>query len=227
MECVHWINPPWYDEMADNKPYQYACARELGLPVPRTLVTNRPEDLVKFHAECRGEIIVKQLSEVCLVDAESAGAEDDIRAYGFFTNVVELRHLNNLAEIMVTPCLFQEHIRKQADIRVTVVGGEVFAALIDSQGDERTRTDFRHNPHLPVRRFELPGDVQQKLLSLLKRWRIQFAACDFALSEQGELVFLEANVVGNWLWIEGALGMPVSKTIAKQLDAACRKRSQS
>ena len=220
LENHYWMNPPWYDEMADNKPYQMECARNIGLAVPKTLVTNDADTFRRFYEECNRNVIIKQLSEICLIDdSELKNQEHDIdpTAYGFYTNRVLPEHFDNIDEIVLTPCLFQDHIAKKADIRVTVVGDKVFSALIDSQNDQESRVDFRLKPDLPVYHFELPLTVARKLLKLIHSWNLEFAACDFVLTPEEELVFIEANVEGNWLWIEHELGLAISGTIAERL----------
>ncbi|HYU74616.1 MAG TPA: hypothetical protein VEL31_18255 [Ktedonobacteraceae bacterium] len=42
-----------------------------------------------------------------------------------------------------TTHLFQEYLPKRLDVRVVVIGRQVFAAEIHSQHSERTRLDFR------------------------------------------------------------------------------------
>jgi hypothetical protein len=48
-----WINPPREDEAAHRKPYQWTLARAVGLALPRTLVTSRP-DRARAFAEALG-----------------------------------------------------------------------------------------------------------------------------------------------------------------------------
>ena len=222
LENHYWMNPPWYDEMADNKPYQMECARNIGLDVPKTLVTNDSAAFLSFYEECKQDVIIKQLSEICLIDDselenQESGVDADATAYGFYTNRVLPEHLDKVDETLTTPCLFQEHITKKADIRVTIVGNKVFSALIDSQGHQESRIDFRLKPDLPIHHFELPGSISQKLLKLIHGWNLEFAACDFVLKSEDELVFIEANVEGNWLWIEHELDLPISGAIAGRL----------
>jgi len=216
------MNPPWYDEMADNKPYQMECARSIGLTVPETLVTNDAGAFLSFYEKCKRDVIIKQLSEICLIDDselqnQKYGVDAGETAYGFYTNKVLPEHLDKIEEILTTPCLFQEQIVKKADIRVTVVGDKVFSALIDSQGEEESKIDFRLKPDLPIDHFALPGPISRKLLKLIHGWHLSFAACDFILTPDDELVFIEANVEGNWLWIEHELDLPISRTIAEKL----------
>jgi hypothetical protein len=39
-----WVNDPQLDELAHHKPYQLAVAAEVGLPTPRTVITNDPDE---------------------------------------------------------------------------------------------------------------------------------------------------------------------------------------
>src|SRR5688572_19263579 len=43
-----WVNPRAADDTAHHKPYQWAIADDLGLSLPRTLVTNKPEEAREF-----------------------------------------------------------------------------------------------------------------------------------------------------------------------------------
>jgi glutathione synthase/RimK-type ligase-like ATP-grasp enzyme len=113
--------------------------------------------------------------------------------------------------------MFQEFIPKKADIRSTVIRGEIFSALIKSQDYKESIVDFRKKLDIPMEKYFLPEEVKLKLLRFLEILNLEFAACDFALTEDNELVFFEANVSGNWLWIEDALTFPISETIAKIL----------
>ncbi|HEV7889691.1 MAG TPA: hypothetical protein VGP08_03585, partial [Pyrinomonadaceae bacterium] len=47
---------------AEQKPLQLRVARELGLEVPRTLVTNDPAAVREFYEACGGRLIAKMLS---------------------------------------------------------------------------------------------------------------------------------------------------------------------
>ena len=222
LEHRYWMNLPWYDQMAENKPYQMQCASNIGLAVPKTLVTNDCEAFKRFYEQCNGEVIIKQLSEICLIDDseltnQEESNEADVKAYGFYTKRVRPEHFEKIEEIVSTPCLFQEHIPKKADIRVTVVGDQLFSAWIDSQSHQDSRIDFRQKADLPIHHFRLPESVAGRLLDLIHSWHLEFAACDFVLTPKGELVFLEANVEGNWLWIEHELELPISECIVDNL----------
>ena len=214
----HWVNNPWHDEMADNKPYQVACAAKIGIEIPPTLVTDDPGRLRAFYRQCDGRLVIKQLSEISLVDDREMKQEiDDPQVYGFYTERVLPQHIDQAESIIGTPCLFQQEIEKAADIRVTVIGERVFAHRIDSQIKTNSQTDFRKEPTLPISAYQLPETAVKKLLQLLRYWSVEFAACDYVLSVEEELIFIEANVAGNWLWLEESEDSAIAESIANHL----------
>jgi glutathione synthase/RimK-type ligase-like ATP-grasp enzyme len=221
LEDHYWMNPPWCDEMADNKLYQQHCAHQEGFKIPQSLTTNNPETFIQFYNNCNHDVIIKQLSEISLIDDSELLSQTDEtqpgKAYGFYTNKINNSFLDKIEDIKYAPCLFQKHIHKQADIRTTYIDGEVFSAKINSQIHEKTKTDFRHIVNLPLEKYSLPKTLHALLRSLLERWGIRFAACDFILTENDELIFIEANVAGNWLWIEETLKLEITKSIANHL----------
>lgn len=217
-----WVNFPWYDELYDDKIFQIECGKLAGFKIPRTLVTNNPKKFMQFYMKCNENVIIKQLSEICLIEeVRTLNKKENViesTAYGFYTKKILPEHLKNIDEIVSTPCLFQEHIEKKADIRATVVGGKIFSAYIDSQSSKNSVVDFRQNLNLPLRKFELPLKIEQKLIRMINSWGLKFAACDFILDKNNNFLFLEANVEGNWLWIEDELELGITNEIFNLLN---------
>ena len=110
-------------------------------------------------------------------------------------------------------------MEKSSDIRVTVVGDEVFAAEILSQNRESSRVDWRatDDRNLEHRVHELPSTLIRRCRRLVSHLGISFGAIDFALKKDGTYVFFEINPNGEWLWIEDLLKMPISDRIAAWL----------
>lgn len=226
MRCLRsrfWINEPWLEEPVDSKMFQAMEAIRFGLPIPETLATTDPDEAVDFHRRMSGRVVIKQLSEVSLVDA-AGGADGAPIVHGFFTEPVPEEVLRSAAaEIRNAPCLLQERVEKAADLRITVVGDRIFGHRIRSQDDPAAREDFRRGLGLPHSTCELAAPIADRLRAMLRSWGIHFAACDFVERLDGEVVFLEANVTGNWLWLEGPGEFPIVDSIVADLAAAAER----
>ncbi len=213
LDDCFWMNPPWLEDRVDNKMLQGRDAKRFGLNIPKTLVTNDEETARKFVESCHGGTVIKQLSEIGLIDDST----ETIETYGFYTSLVTDEALEHLNEVTSAPCLFQEAIPKKADIRVTVVGDRIFAHAIDSQSKPTSITDFRKEVDLPSEKFAFPENTGRALRGMLQSWGMVFAACDFALTPDDRLIFFEANVTGNWLWLEDRENHPILDEIVRSL----------
>ncbi|MFP3802981.1 hypothetical protein SB764_42850, partial [Paraburkholderia sp. SIMBA_027] len=84
-----------------------------------------------------------------------------------------------------------EHIKKKGDLRITVVGDNVFAALIHSQDSEDSKVDWRFSQNgLKHSIYTLPVEISTKCINLVKFLNLNFGAIDLILNEYGEYVFL-------------------------------------
>lgn len=213
-----WINNPFAEDRADNKILQYKMAKAAGLQIPPTLITNSPDEFIAFYNLCKGDVIIKQLSDVCLIEEiHFINAENlpDSRGLGFYTQ--EVKSLNHVREIAATPCHFQKKIPKKSELRVNVIGAECFAWRIYSQVEDKSRLDFRLGENLNCQRVKLSNEYKNRLVSFVKSLGIIFAAIDIIETPDDELIFLEANVNGNWLWLEQPGQSLVAEKLAEML----------
>src|SRR6185295_16367444 len=118
-----------------------------------------------------------------------------------------------------SPLILQEYVPKHVELRVTVVGGEIFPAEIESQGSARSRDDWRRYDlaRTPYRRHTLPADVAERLLGVVRAFGLCYGAIDLVLTPDGRYVFLELNGNGQWLWIEDLTQMPIADAITSVL----------
>jgi len=208
---VEWMSHPVNIQHAESKIYQLSVARSLGLAVPDTLISNDPERIKGFFKKKEGEIVAKPLR---------LGYFDyGDRQTGVFTNRVSADDLVEDEPLRMAPVIYQELLTKLFDIRVTVVGQQVFAAAIDSQSEPSAALDWRRtdNENLPHYAHDLPASVQDACLSYMAALGLNFGALDFVLTPRNEYVFLEVNPNGQWVWIEEKLGFPISEAIATWL----------
>ncbi len=209
-----WIGYPHKLRQAESKIFNLKLASELGFYIPKTLVTNQPEEAKRFFEECQGNLINKVLGR---------GQVEYFKDYFFvYTHRITAGDLDHLNEIAYAPCLFQEYIPKRIEIRVTVVGSRVFACEIHSQENQRTVDDWRHYNFDDLKDVkhlvhELPLEIQDKCLRMVNHFGLNFATFDLVLTPDGKYVFLEMNPNGQWLWIEDLTGLPISEAITDLL----------
>ena len=206
-----WLSYPQAIWLAERKPYQLAIAAQLGFTVPRTIVTNDEGAVKGFALENR--LVAKAVSSGYIKDTDGNRA--------IFTSALAPGDIEDLSGLVLAPVIFQEKVPKSSDIRVTVVGNEVFATEILSQGRESSNVDWRatDDPDLEHRPHELPSPLARQCLSLVSNLNLAFGALDFALTPGGTYVFFEINPNGEWLWLEDQLGLPISDRIAAWLCA--------
>ncbi|GHE37244.1 ATP-grasp ribosomal peptide maturase [Streptosporangium violaceochromogenes] len=202
LPCAY-VSHPWAIAAAEHKPVQLATARRLGFDVPATLVTNRVEDARAFAAE-HGPIVYKPLRAT---PCTGPGGEPAT----IWTTQVESDDLDDT--IGRAAHLFQACVKKTADLRVTVVGKQVFCVRIDSE-----LLDWRRDySRLSYTVIEPPSGLVDGCLAYLGEFGLRFGAFDFVLTEDDAPVFLECNPNGQWGWLEDATGLPIAAAIADLL----------
>jgi len=204
MEAL-WINSPARDAAASHKPYQLAIAQRLGLEIPQTMMTSDPEEARAFWRECDGDVIYKQF--IALPEAWS-----ETRKLGEAeTKVAD-------ETIRLAPVIFQRHVAAVADLRVTIIGDEVFAAAVDVRDldydvDVRLNLNAKHVAH------DLPDDIADKLRAMMRRLGLVYGAIDLRLTADGLYIFLEINPAGQFLYVEQQTGQPITAALAARLAA--------
>ena len=179
--------------------------------MPETLVTNDPEAARQFCAVHHDGVVYKTIASGFVEYLPTVTGT-------IYTTLLEQKHLAELDRVEVVPCLFQEYVAKAVELRVTVVGTEVFAAQIDSQATERTKHDWRrYDSATPYSQHRLPQDEEERCVTLVRCLGLEFGAIDLVLRPDGRYVFLEINANGQWGWIEQLTGFPIAAAIADRL----------
>lgn len=206
-----WVNHPEGNRLASYKARQLQTAQRLGLRVPRTVLTNDPEQARAFYAECSGQVVYKVLRDG-MIDLE----DGDIGS--LYTSLVTEASLCALERVRSTCHQFQEWLPKAVELRITIFGTQVFAAEIHSQQAESTRLDWRRDYRaLDYARHTLPASIRQACLNLLAAHGLQFGAIDMLVTPAGEYYFLELNANGQWGWLEPVTGWPLRQALVDLL----------
>jgi hypothetical protein len=202
--CGMPIINPFAAMLNATKPYQLAMALRAGLAVPDTLFTSSAQRALAFVAG-GGEVVHKSMT----------GMEDRTLATRLWNDL----DVPCLPELELAPTIFQRRVDGTRELRITAVGGRLFAAEFSTGlTDGRLDRAASHQAH------ELPASVAHGLRSLLERLALPFAAVDMRIDARGEYQFLEVNPAGVFLGIEIRTGMPISAAVADLLLDASRGR---
>ncbi|EAY24953.1 MvdD family ATP-grasp ribosomal peptide maturase [Microscilla marina] len=204
----------------ENKQLQLQIAAELGLDIPRTLFTNDAEAVKEFYHRVKAPLITKMQHSFAVYDKE--GRENVV-----FTNEITEEHLEDLEGLDVCPMTFQEKVDKKVELRITIVGDQVFAAAVDSSVSELSKTDWRRdgvgleNAWKP---YNLPPEVEAKLLKLMDELGLNYGAADVIVTHDERYVFLEVNPAGEFFWLDKLFDRQISEALANVLlDKAPRR----
>jgi glutathione synthase/RimK-type ligase-like ATP-grasp enzyme len=207
LDC-YWISEPEHIRQASWKGEQLLRARRLGFEVPRTLVTTDPEEARKFFYACGGQMVFKVMTDPFLgaVAVSRKYPDEEIEPYETVTTLVTEADLDMLDSVRAAPCLFQEYVPKKFELRVTVIGDQLFAAEIHSQEDERTSVDWRnYDVDIPYRAASLPPQVAQRCMDMVKSYGLNFSAIDIIVTPDDRFVFVENNPNGQFIFVENKL----------------------
>lgn len=204
---AEWMNPLQATLSGERKLHQLQNAARIGLKTPKTIITNDVAEAKSF-TRLFPKVIAKPISHGFTIE--------EGEAYSIYTNEIEPTAFDSLDSIIEVPIFLQERVENKCDIRVTIVGETVFSVAIEK--DDRSVVDWRR-PGVKKRysNCQLPDGYLAQLKALNHELGLVYSAIDLIQRQNDDLVFLEVNPVGEWLWLELELGLPISQEILKWL----------
>lgn len=188
---------------ADNKILQLKLAQKVGFHIPFSLITNSSKEA--RHLTNQSKSIVKPLSYGRIIDKQKN------RLGIIQTNLVD--STTDFIGLDLSPAYFQHYISKDTEIRVTIVGRDVFAVEINSSNPIDWR---KQDAKIEYKLTEIPKEIINKCFELMDELFLEFGAFDFII-HSGEYIFLEVNANGQWLWLEEATKVNISGAIINYL----------
>lgn len=196
---ARWLNHPMSVYQAENKLFQLKLARELGMLVPETIVTNDSSIFDKNNT-----YIVKALDTPLFYD--------EGKEMFTYSTVVSGEDIAD-SSFQEAPVIVQRCVQNKIDIRVTIVGDKLFPVKITKldmgiEGDWRTtkKEELQYSP------IKLPKSICESLLNLMSMLHLSFGGIDLAYSD-GKYYFLEINPTGEWGWLIRTTGYSIDKSI--------------
>lgn len=194
-----WLHFPENATKGESKIRQLTTARHCGFDVPKTLLSNSREEIVKFIAEAKkygSEVIYKTF------DAASWIKDDRIRIK--HTTVVTEYDISNDDTITNVPGIYQWRLMKKFEVRANFFGDQCIAVRINSQQNSRGQVDWRDIFELDgyLEPFELPREVHQRCITVMRTLQLSVACFDLVVDLEDRFIFIELNQQGQFLWIE-------------------------
>jgi ribosomal protein S6--L-glutamate ligase/tetrahydromethanopterin:alpha-L-glutamate ligase len=189
------INSPTAIERGVDKYYTLTLMEDIGLRVPRTIVTERFDDAMAAFRELGEDVVIKPL-----FGSEGRGmvrVSDKDMAYRVFRALELGRYVYYIQE-------FIPHGNE--DIRVFVIGREVVSAMV------RRGINWKTNVAQGAKAVQITiNDTLRDLsISATKALGADYAGIDFLPTLDGEYIIMEVNSIPGWRALQVATGVNVA-----------------
>ncbi len=202
------VNRSWPSATNMSKPFQAQIIRRAGFLTPETLITSDPEAVVAFHA-VHGRIIYKSISGIRSIVCDADVSNSD-----------------RLERIRWCPTQFQAFV-PGTEIRVHVVGEEVFAAAVQTEA-----TDYRYALQqtglaADLREVTLSTELTERCVRLTKKLGLEVSGIDLKVTPDERVYCFEVNPSPAFSYYENGAGLPIAAAIACLLMRSDKKPSTS
>ena len=195
---VRILNSPSAIERGVDKYYTLTLMEDEGLPVPRTIVTERFDDAMDAFDELGGDVVVKPL-----FGSEGRGmvrVSDKEIAYRTFRALELGRYVYYLQE-------YVPHGRE--DIRVFVVGDHAVAAM--TRRGETWKTNISNGARAV--RLRLDKKLSYMSVRAAKALEAEYAGVDILPMEDGGYSLIEVNTIPGWKGLKEATGFDAAESL--------------
>lgn len=193
-----WVSEPNATRIAENKLVQLQAAVDAGFRTPRTLVSQDPAQIRSFCRELDYHVIIKAV-------------KGTVKA-SVLTTTVRAELLECEEALRMAPAIYQELIPGNRHVRAQCFGDEVLAALIEC--DSLDWRPFLNSPAVP---YGLPEAAKQALRGILRTLGLKMGVFDLKLNDHDELIWLEVNPQGQFLFIQGMSGLNLEEAFCRFL----------
>lgn len=193
---VRCINKYSASRFINNKSVQLLLAKNCGMQVPATLMTNSAEAVHSYFRHAPSRTICKAF----FPHIWRKQAKDSVAV----TETFELteRMLPEDEVLTYAPAIYQEMVVKEFDVRMVVLGSAVYSySLRNPTGAIDWRQDAGQGL-VQVEPIETPPEIEQSVVAFAARSQIAYGSFDFAVDSSGQWWFLEVNEGGQFLWLD-------------------------
>jgi RimK family alpha-L-glutamate ligase len=201
---VTCVNGPRAIERTIDKFLASALLGRAGVPTPRTIACERPEDALDAFEELGGDVVVKPLFGS--MGAGMTRVDDADVAYRVFHALALERAVYYLQETLP---------HGGCDLRAFVVGGRVLAAI------ERVGSEWRANlaRGARARATELRAEQERVCLEAAEALGVDYAGVDLLRAADGRDYVLELNGIPGWHGLQAATGADVAVALVAHVES--------
>lgn len=190
-KCI-WV--PDFNSIEINKLTQIAYAKEVGLNLPETIITNSKKELISFSNLHNKNIITKPVS-----DGSRSYYFHEGFTYFAFTKKLTPQLIDDLPDYFF-PSLFQQALESSYEVRVFVLGKQIYstANLFDGKKENIDLKVYSNEFRMRNLTYKLPNDEKKKILRFMKLAKLNTGSFDFLKTIENKYYFLEVNPVGQY-----------------------------
>lgn len=206
---ANWVNSFKAIQFHRIKPKQLSLAKQLGANIPATYVGNN-------HAKIADFLLLYPKAIVKPVHG------------GQLTRMLNTQEheMHSFCEWAKYPITLQAYIPGE-NIRTYIVGDFMVTALIQSthintinnDDEKHLICDYRNAPQNTLIPMQLPIEIQQLAVRIMRALHMQFTAIDWRLTPSGQFVFLEANPAPMFANAQTQLKVEIDQAIVNLLTA--------
>ncbi len=181
------------------------------LKQPKSIISNDRESLLNLFRNSDSCVVLKTLHQMQLsVDGEPTM---------LLASIVQEDDFLDFQQKNECPIFLQEYVEKIYDVRLTIIGDHIFSCKIDATHSDAGRIDWRAYDlaNTPHSQYDLPSAIAEEIIGICRKMKLDYATIDLCVDQGGNYYLLDINPFGRYLWIEDAIGAPITDAIAKFL----------
>lgn len=207
LNCFQFGHPP-ATLAAQLKADALARAALCGIRVPETWIGNAQVPATEFVSGSPSGAVCKSLVSPTIVDGPYSSS--------FYTSRVDATQIDG--SVAGSAHQLQHSVEKAYEVRLVVVGREMFAAGIHAHS-AAARMDFRSDYQaLTYSHVDIPDAIRDGVTKLLGHYRLAYAAIDLIVDSNDQWWLLDLNPAGNYDWLQKEFPeLGISAAIARLL----------
>ena len=203
-----------------NKLIELFKANQAGLNVAHTVVVSNKKLLLEAINDS-GSLIAKSAYN-------AVGQKYKFNNYTQYTSRISEKDIEQFPETFF-PSMVQQELKKDYEVRMLYLLGEIYCMAIISQDNKQTEVDYRkYDTEIPNRFIpcEVDDETKRNVSKFMKSMDLNIGSLDFIRGLDGKLYFLEVNQMGQLGMVDNPCNNGIHRHIAELLIRMDRDEKQ-